>query len=179
MILIGQSVMIILSLVLGLAINACGDSKFNKGTTSNTTPVVLETQSKQQEAIPAVASTIPVPSGAIVKGSFTVYTEPKIPAPFQSYLIFIKVKLPSGTGVTYSKEDLTIDMTGTDGYKDNFPQVSKKFNRPAEGKFSISGDEATVVMKIPGAESNIKDTIYGSSRLLQESQMVELIFTKQ
>jgi hypothetical protein len=120
---------------------------------------------------PAPAPSAPV--GAIVKGSFTVYTIPKNPRTLENYSIFIKIVLPPGQASTYKKEDLNIVVTGTDGYQNRFPST---IAMDPTKTFTIRGDEVTVVMRIPGAARLVKDSIRCQSKLLNENQLIELVF---
>ncbi len=63
-------------------------------------------------AMPSVG----VPSFAITKGSFSVWTEPKDPKPRQNYYIIVHIKLPPNQTV-YPSSDLTGEVIGTDGYR--------------------------------------------------------------
>lgn len=116
----------------------------------------------------------PPPPGAVVKGSFTVYAEPANPKPGQDYQIFVKVMLPPGAAETYQRKDLSIQVTGTDGFTATFPQGGGGIG--GQKNFSVSGNIATAIMLIPGAESNVKDTIVCKSQLLKETQQIQLIF---
>ena len=136
-------------------------------------------QSMDVKPAPPAPVATPIPDNAIVKGSFTAYIEPKNPKARENYKIFIKVKLPPGKAASYTKEDLSIQMLGTDGYSDAFPRpplagtnIPPEFNQ----SFSLMGDEVLVIMPIPGAVKNVKDTIQCNSKLLNESQKIEFVF---
>lgn len=114
----------------------------------------------------------PPPPGAVVKGSFTVYAEPRNPAPGQDYQIFVKVNLPPGAAEDYERRDLAIQVRGTDGFTATFSQ----FGNGVQKNFSVNGNVATAIMQIPGAERNVKDVITCSSKLLNETQQIDLVF---
>ena len=181
-----------LSLALGLyslgLLTACGGSNFKgsaqsgpvakQSSTPSSVPAVPPSQDAKAN-IPPVPPPSASPDNAIVKGSFTAYIEPKNPKAQENYKIFIKVKLPTGKAAGYTKDDLNIQMIGTDGFSDAFPRpplpganIPPEFNQ----SFTVMGDEVLVVMPIPGAVKNVKDTIQCSSKLLNESQKIEFVF---
>ncbi len=118
----------------------------------------------------------PPPPGAIVKGSFTVYSIPPYPRQDQDYEVFVKVVLLPGQGVNYERRDLTIQVRGTDGYTANFPQG---LSTGGASSFKVTGDTVLASLKIPGAANNVKDTVACSSVILNEKQQIELVFGAQ
>lgn len=118
---------------------------------------------------PAEPAPEPVVEGAIQKGSFTVWTEPQDPKPFQDYSIFIQVALPPNT-VNYSLTDLKGYLTGTDEYTQEFGGTIK----PRD--FQTTSDSALVEVRVPGSYSHVRDTIDVTSKLLNETQQIEIVF---
>jgi hypothetical protein len=101
---------------------------------------------------------------------------PESPKTGESYKIFIIVKLPPGGGVNYQKEDLSIEVIGSDGYKKYFPSSINSEDAQFQDEFKVGGDQAVVVMPIPGGATNVKDIISAKSSLLNENQTLSLVF---
>ena len=111
---------------------------------------------------------------AIRKGSFTVWTIPPDPRPLQGYMIVIEVELPKDLRLRrYPKRDLYGEVKGTDSYRSRLPG-----NTQAErsGYLPIRNGKVQLIVGIPGAESLVKDRIKVGSKLLKESQTLELVF---
>jgi hypothetical protein len=116
----------------------------------------------------SVAGNIRVPSSAITKGSFTVWTEPEDPLPGRPYEIVIQVQL-SREIKGYRLRDLTGLVTGTDGYEK--PIRFKSTDRKA-----VKDGVVQVKIPIPGANRLVKDTIRVRSDVLKEEQTIEIVF---
>jgi hypothetical protein len=115
-----------------------------------------------------------IPNRAVSKGSFSVWTEPADPAPYQDYLIVIHVKVPKKI-TTYNENDLTGAMVGTDGYRTPIGNYKgSKFPKKYYGKFDPK--HKLLALKIPGAKEKVKDTIQVESRVLKEKQTIEIVF---
>lgn len=110
---------------------------------------------------------LPVPKSAVSKGSFTVWTVPEDPEPWQKYKIIIQVKLPSGME-RYRKTDLAGMMIGSDGYRQTIP------DRFAE--FTVQDGVAYLTVDVPGAAVLVRDRIEIRSKRLRETQTLELVF---
>ncbi|MCA9068342.1 MAG: hypothetical protein KDA84_05435 [Planctomycetaceae bacterium] len=112
-----------------------------------------------------------IPSQAVTKGSFTVWTEPEDPKPREDYWIMIKIKLKNDLR-KYPRRDLMGKVMGTDGYE-------KNFGGPTESGYE-QVNKSMVIMKackIPGAlQELVKDTITVHSKMLNEKQTIELVF---
>lgn len=134
-----------------------------------------------------IPSTMPVvPTDAVTKGSFSVWTVPSDPTPKQDYRIVIQVKLPSNTS-SYSMNDLSGQVIGTDNYTQPIGasvnstlssilggnNYSRYYN---SGEFNHNGDSATLSVLVPGADTLIRDTIQIRSGLLGESQEISIVF---
>jgi len=124
-------------------------------------------------------TTDPLPTNAITKGSFSAWTEPPKPRPFQEYTIVIQVKLPSKVS-GYSVHDLEGFVQGTDGF---YRQIGAfdPINQMVElskfhSRFKVGGNSAKLMVTIPGARSMIKDSITIRSLLLKESQNIMIEF---
>ena len=127
---------------------------------------------------------------AVTKGSFTAWTSPARPQPRESYRIIIEVRLPEGLE-RYRLSDLSGDVRGTDTFQrriplDKRPQFkSTSFYTDEDNKLrpisggevvKVRGNRVQLVVLIPGAASQIKDTIKIKSRRLREEQELELVF---
>jgi hypothetical protein len=121
-----------------------------------------------------VAAPTPLPTNAIVQGSFTVWADPPHPMEKQSYFIHVRVTLPK-TVTTYTRQDLSGTLIGTDGYR-------QRINDPIMGfitqqfHFTPGSGSAELVMLVPGALQGIDDTLQVTSQLLHESQTVLVHF---
>ena len=131
------------------------------------TPTVTKPQIPQQ-------TPEPMPTNAIVQGSFTVWADPPHPMQKQSYFIHVRVTLPKNV-TTYSRQDLSGTLVGTDGYhqtiNDPFMGIlTQKFH------FIPGSGFAELVMLIPGALQGIDDTLQVKSQILNESQTIFVHF---
>ena len=127
-------------------------------------------------------------SGRVVtKGSFTAWTEPQDPEPGRDYIIVIQIKLPSKVR-RYRVSDLSGLVVGTDKYRQVIPWDSRKpysSMTTRKGKLvpvrsreylPLVGRQAQLMIKIPGAERLVKDTIQIRSKILKEKQTLEIEF---
>ena len=117
-----------------------------------------------------------VPGGGnVVKaGSFTAWTIPTDPRPRQHYLIVIQIDLPDHLKLRkYPKRDLYGSVKGTDGYKKQIPSDNARERR---GFLPIRNGKAEIVVPVLGGKNLVKDRIKVGSRLLNESQELELVF---
>lgn len=127
---------------------------------------------------------------AVTKGSFTAWTSPAKPQPRESYRIIIEVRLPDGL-TRYRLSDLSGNVVGTDNFQRRLPLdrrpsfKSTSFYTDENNKLkAISGGEVVkvrenrvqLVVLIPGAADEIRDTIKIKSRRLREEQELELVF---
>jgi len=111
---------------------------------------------------------VAVPSGAITKGSFTVWTDPRDPEPGQAYDIVIQVKLPKSI-TSYKLRDLTGTVQGTDKYY-------KEIRFSATDRKPVKDGVVQVRVPIPGAAVRVRDTIKIHSTILKEEQTIEIVF---
>ena len=119
---------------------------------------------------------IRLPGGgvAVRKGSFTVWTVPPDPRPRQDYAIVIEVDLPEELRLRrYPKRDLYGEVKGTDNFRMILPGNEL---RDRAGYLPLRIGKVQFVVGIPGAESLVKDRIKVGSKLLKESQTLELVF---
>lgn len=128
-----------------------------------------ETDNGDGVAMPSVG----IPSFAITKGSFSVWTEPRDPKPRQNYYIIIHVKLPAGQTI-YPSSDLTGEVIGSDGYRLVIQTALKQVDTPARIKVKNNGVQLKVF--VPGAERLVRDEIRVNSRVLKEKQVIEIEF---
>jgi len=136
------------------------------------------------------------PKNAVKAGSFTAWTipiarhpgeDPKAgenPRPGQDYHIVIQVKIP-GNRQVYNIGDLSGKVIGTDGYIQIIPAMA--FIQDEEGRMiranlgrrlPVVDGVVQILIRVPGAEALVKDTIRVNSKLLKEQQTLELIFGK-
>lgn len=111
-----------------------------------------------------------IPSQAVTKGSFTVWTVPEDPKPGERYMIMIQLKLKNNIK-RYPRRDLSGNVVGTDGYKDYFGGPTES------GYVTVNGDTVTIeACPVPGAAQLVKDVIKVESKILKEKQTIELVF---
>lgn len=169
--------------------HGCSSSSFN-GSSGTTTPATQKNPSSNGQAVqtplpiatpfPSVAPVFP--PNSVTKGSFTVWATPPNPAPGQSYAINVSVVLPSNV-FSLSKADLSGTLIGTDGYQQSIipidaPGVAPQTFSYTPPNANIPGSTGTalLIMRIPGAMKNVKDTLTVSSAVLQENQTISIIF---
>lgn len=118
---------------------------------------------------------------AVRQGSFSAWTVPEDPKVGQDYIIVIEVQLPEGTE-RYTRADLAGQLEGTDGYRVMIPD-GKEWNglgwmRPRRSPaFRREGSKARMVFFIRGAhQALVRDTISVHSRLLDETQKLQITF---
>ncbi|MGD9853879.1 MAG: hypothetical protein AB7U20_02920 [Planctomycetaceae bacterium] len=139
------------------------------------------------------------PKNAVKAGSFTAWTIPiadprrfpgapqagDSPRPGQDYHIVIQVKIP-GNRNAYNISDLSGKVIGTDGYIQIIP--AQAFVQDENGRLVLARigrrlpvEEGVVqiLIRVPGAEALVKDTIRVKSKLLKENQTLDLIFGKR
>lgn len=107
---------------------------------------------------------------AVVKGSFTAWTVPEDPEPGEDYKIFIRVKLPDRIKNDYPLRDLSGLVIGTDGYRQMIPGPRK----PKYAK--VKRGYAQFDVTVPGAYRLVKDKIIVRSKMLEEEQLLEIVF---
>jgi hypothetical protein len=132
------------------------------------------------------------PAGARVvrKGSFSVWTVPKDPLPFQEYKIVIQIRLPDLVR-RYRATDLSGEVEGTDRYRQQIPWDPKWKGRTdvaltirkgqlvplRKGDFLPVRDRiAQLVIRVPPAKRLVRDRIKIRSKLLKEEQVLEIVF---
>lgn len=104
------------------------------------------------------------------KGSFAAWTVPEDPKPEEDYTIVIQIRLPPGVK-KIPKRDLEGSIVeGTDKYRLHIPTPRMPTFLPVSGAF------AQLVVPVPGARSLVRDKITVKSRILKESQTLEIEF---
>lgn len=131
-----------------------------------------------------------MPAGglAVTKGSFTAWTEPANPKPFENYLIIIEIRLPDGIR-SFRLNDLSGDVRGTDEYRQRIPYDAgapmASAVSTADGlkrirssdQVDVVANKVQLVIKVPGAGRKlVRDTIRIRSRRLREEQELSLVF---
>lgn len=105
-----------------------------------------------------------------MKGSFTAWTVPEDPKPEEDYTIVIQIKLPPGV-TKVPKRDLEGSIVeGSDKYRLHIPTPRVPTFLPVKAGF------AQLFVTVPGARSLVRDKITVKSRLLKESQTLEIEF---
>lgn len=124
---------------------------------------------------------------AVQKGSFAAWTVPEDPQPRESYMIVIRIKLPVGTK-QYRVSDLTGTIVGTDGFALQIPYdrtrttatVTERGGKVVPVKLSdflpIVDEYVQLMVNVPGASERVRDVIDLKSKLLKESQKLEIVF---
>lgn len=112
-----------------------------------------------------------LPTHAIQKGSFAVWTLPEDPYPGQDYVIVIAIDLPEGT-IQYNRSDITGSVFGTDGFVHRVGIGADRYDE----QFSFDGKNAQLSIDIPGAENLVRDSIQVRSQILSEEQQLEIVF---
>jgi hypothetical protein len=102
---------------------------------------------------------------AVKKGSFTVWTVPADPAPYEAYKIIIQVQYKK-PGQKLLQSDISGMVRGTDKWE---RMISEKTT-------TIIPEANQIVLEIPGAKYKVRDTINVQSRLLGESQRIQIVF---
>ncbi len=113
-----------------------------------------------------------VPDSAITKGSFTVWTEPEDPAPYEKYNVIVQVKLDKNID-SYSKSDLAGHLVGTDGYQQplgRYGVFDSLKHYPDKGYARLTS------RFVPGTYAGVKDTITIKSDILNETQTITIEF---
>lgn len=131
-----------------------------------------------------------LPSGGkmVTKGSFSVWSIPEDPEPGQLYKIVIQIKLPPKT-TRYPVNDLSGIVEGTDGYTQRLPIEPSRpgYSQHFDGRrlmiisrsdeLRVRDDKVQFMITVPGAKRElIKDTITVRSKMLEEEQVLELVF---
>ena len=135
-------------------------------------------EAKKDDAAPATddggrAKSL-APAEAISAGSFSVWTVPKDPVPYQDYTVFIEIRLPKKTK-SYDAGDLAGSVQGTDGYLYPFTQLKQDVDSKAVG-YSLKEGRVELQISVPGAVQAVRDTIVIRSRMLDEKQTLKLTF---
>ena len=143
------------------------------------------------------------PGNAVKAGRFTAFSRPIIvsgigsqkreefgepgdaPLAGQAYFIVLQIKVDPRRK-TYLIGDLIGSVVGTDGYTQKVPEgmyILDDKGLPVEVKRSkpIKVVDGTVqlLMRVPGAKSEVRDNIYLKSKMLKEEQNLQLIFQSQ
>ena len=143
------------------------------------------------------------PGNAVKAGRFTAFSRPIIvsgigsqqrvefgepgdaPMADRPYFIVIQIKVDPRRK-TYLIGDLIGSVVGTDGYTQKIPTgmfFLDDEGQPVEVKKSkpIKVVDSTVqlLMRVPGAKSEVRDNIYLKSKMLKEEQNLQLIFQSQ
>ncbi len=111
----------------------------------------------------------PKGGNAVTRGSFTAWTVPPDPAPFQNYAIFIRIDLPRNVQ-RLERNDLSGLVVGTDGYRQLLPGPGPRYLR-------TRNRSALLKVMVPAArQPKVRDTIQIRSRVLKEQQTLEIEF---
>ena len=103
----------------------------------------------------------------------------------QAYFIVIQIKVDTRRK-TYLIGDLIGSVVGTDGYTQKVPEgmyILDDEGYPLEVKSSkpikVVDSIVQLLMRVPGAKSEVRDNIYLKSKMLKEEQNLQLIFQSQ
>lgn len=181
-------------LVSAAALSAsCNDNSFSGGSkepaqpkAATVEPIDADSLGKAQEdETPApVKSKEPIKTetktkkaGAVSEGSFTAWAEPSNPGTLQDYDIFIEIDLKKDAS-SYKLDDLSGRLTGTDAFTQEIPTGRRSTGLPnAPFDITISGQKATVKMRVPGAfYPSTLDTVSLHSKALNENATLKIQF---
>ncbi len=124
---------------------------------------------------------------AVAKGSFSAWTVPQDPSPGEDYMIVIRIKLPPETKL-YRVSDIAGAVQGSDNYALKIPfdrehperNVTERKGKVVPLKLTdylpIVEQHVQMMVKVPGAQQNVRDKIEIRSKLLKENQQLELVF---
>lgn len=131
---------------------------------------------------------MPTGGKAITKGNFSVWTVPEDPVPRKDYMIVIRIRLPKKTRL-YRISDLSGKVVGSDAYQQYLPfdpnhsELTAKIERRGQTVKVQKGDRLRVInnhvqilIPVKGASNLVRDTIEVKSRMLNESQEIEIVF---
>lgn len=114
---------------------------------------------------------------AVTKGSFTVWTDPKDPAPGENYNVIIQIKLPARKRIKhYYLRDLSGKVEGSDNYSQNIPPGDPKRNEKSRKRLKVIKNMVQYSVTVPGASRLVKDTVKIRSKMLKEEQTLEIVF---
>ncbi len=140
------------------------------------------------------------PGNAVKAGRFTAFSRPinvvgrgsrkreefgepgDPPLEGQAYFIVIQIQVDKRRK-SYQISDLIGSVVGTDGYTQKFPEgvyILDDEGEPVEVKRSkpirVVDGIVQLLMRVPGAKSEVRDNIYLKSKMLREEQNLQLIF---
>jgi len=115
---------------------------------------------------------VPKNAKIFTKGSFTAWTEPNDPGPNEDYSIVITVRLPDRVK-RYRATDLSGQVVGTDGYKQNIPGPEY---RRGSVYLPVVDRHAQLIIEVPGGGPRVQDTIEIRSTTLKEEQKLVIEF---
>lgn len=164
-------------ILLGLAWACVGESQFSGGSSHGGESRSSGSEQKPSVSSPSEAPAVKAPLAAVSKGSFSAWTVPSDPRPFQEYEIFVLVNLPFEAH-DYDVNDLDGTVQGTDGYRAGFGRSTPPPERAYQYAPVIrkEGRALTIVMRIPGGERLVEDRVSVSSKVLGEAHELELVF---
>ena len=166
------------------------DSGWIDSTQADAVQAFATAESREDEDGGGSAFQFRMPAGglAVTKGSFTAWTEPANPKPFENYLIVIEIRLPEGTRA-FRLNDLSGDVRGTDDYRQRIPYdagapMASAVSTPeglrrirSSDQVDVVANKVQLVIKVPGAGRKlVRDTIRIRSRRLREEQELSLVF---
>ena len=108
-------------------------------------------------------------SNAVTAGSFTAWTVPEDPKPLEDYRIVVRIRLPKRIR-RYPVADISGMVIGTDSYRQAIPgNTTLRFLKVVDNYTQFD-------VRVPGAASLVRDRIEVRSKLLNESQVLEITF---
>ncbi|MEZ6122736.1 MAG: hypothetical protein R3C49_06105 [Planctomycetaceae bacterium] len=125
-------------------------------------------QTEEPHSSPLTTAVDRSPPTAVCEGSFSVWAEPSNPRPGEAYRIIIQIRLPDGLN-EYKVSDLEGVVVGSDGYRKPVPGH-------LQGELPIVDGYARLAVPIVSGDKRVRDTVYIRSRLLKETQKLEIDF---
>lgn len=124
---------------------------------------------------------------AVQRGNFSAWTEPLDPMPGENYMIVIRMKIPTQTKIL-RVSDLSGSVIGSDRFELKIPIDRRHLDATvterkgaivpvkASDLLPIVDGHVQVMVRVPGAALRVRDTIEIRSKLLNESQRLEIVF---
>jgi len=132
-------------------------------------------------AVDAFAFQAPQGGRAVTRGSFTAWTVPADPVPRMSYMIVIQIKLPRRVR-HYRISDLSGLLIGTDTYRQVIPVGAMSTRNGVlavvnpNQDLEIRSHQVQLMIRVPGAVNLVRDRIDIRSAVLNEKQVLEIVF---
>jgi len=134
--------------------------------------------------------TMPEGGKAVSKGSFSAWTVPEDPEPYQRYMIVIRIRVPENVK-QYRLSDLSGKVEGSDSYVQYLPfdpnpafkELGARSERGGQviklrssSRLPVIKNHVQLMIPVKGGDTLVRDTIHVRSRMLDEDQKLEIEF---